>query len=69
MTKAGSVLALLLVGLGLIAASVGLGFWFAAVQTACEKPYRDDWGKSSAGCKPANSEGRTLAWFSPGLCS
>jgi flagellar biosynthesis component FlhA len=49
MRKARSVLALLLVGLGLIAASVGLGFWFAAVNTACEKPYRDDLGDIISG--------------------
>jgi hypothetical protein len=39
----------LVTGAGLIAASVGLGFWFAAVNTACEKPYRDDLGDIISG--------------------
>jgi hypothetical protein len=41
-------------GAGLIAASVGLGFWLAAVNTACEKPYRDDLGDIISGIQACN---------------
>jgi hypothetical protein len=54
MRKAQAGLALLLVGLGLIAASVGLGFWFAAVNTACDMPYRDDLGDIISGGSACN---------------
>jgi hypothetical protein len=41
-------------GACLLAASAGLGFWYAAVHTACEKPYRDNLGDIISGTQACN---------------
>jgi hypothetical protein len=43
----------IIIGAGLIGASVGLGIW-TAVNTACEKPYRDDLGDIISGGQACN---------------